>query len=551
MGIMAGSPAMIDTRAQNCEALEPRLVLSGTALSSLHFNGADQFVQVADSPQLRPQSGVTLEAWVKFASVADGQVVGKPFGDNVADSFTLWYQNGKLQGSITKEADHVEFGWQPAANTWYHLAFTFDSASHSYRLNIDGIDVASRSTSSALTYDSHPVLIGSDNDNGVDVLPFNGLIDNARIWDYARPAASILADEKAVLPAHTPGLLAQYTFSEGSGTTTADSSGNGNTGFLGAGSHSPTWSPENAPTDVSNLVISYATIPQTATASKTASISVTITNQSQIAFAGSVSVAFYLSTHTETSPDDVLLKTSTLQLTLLPSKTTIVKTELLIPTTTKAEQFYLHAMLVSTATGGTPQASAVVTKPLTILRLSGVEWEPVFPSSNSLSRLSISFGSNVKRFLSAVDAAGAHPSIITTYRPLERAYLMHWSWLIVKSNINARTIPPKAGVYIDWWHGTQSASRAAAAELLPKFGIGKNKVAPSLSTLHSIGEAADISITWSGTLKIKDASNVVHIISRGPRSSLNAELTKVARTYNVLHYTNAAADENHWSSTGA
>ena len=105
-----------------------RALLSASASSSLSFNGTNDYVQVADSPSLHPQSGVTIEAWVQFASSAGGSIVAKPVGSAAADSFVLWYQNGALHGSIGENLDHIDFPWAPSVNTWYHVAFTFDSA---------------------------------------------------------------------------------------------------------------------------------------------------------------------------------------------------------------------------------------------------------------------------------------------------------------------------------------------------------------------------------------------------------------------------------------
>ncbi len=66
---------------------------------------------------------------------------------------------------------------------------------------------------------------------------FQGQIDEARIWNTARSLSQIQVTKNNEIGA-TAGLLGLWHMNEGSGTTTADSSGGGNPGTLTAG---PTW----------------------------------------------------------------------------------------------------------------------------------------------------------------------------------------------------------------------------------------------------------------------------------------------------------------------
>ena len=188
--------------------------------------------------------------------------MAKPFGSSGADSYVLWYQNGELHGSIGANLDHIDFPWTPLPNRWYDVAFTFDDClAHVPKLYIDGSQVATATaaTSTTLVYDSQAVLIGADNDGGGNLLlQFDGLIDTVRIWNSAESPTQITANLKGILPAGTcTGMLAQWTFSEETGLTTNDSSGNGNGGSLGGGTaaDSPAWNSENAPSVVNHSPI--------------------------------------------------------------------------------------------------------------------------------------------------------------------------------------------------------------------------------------------------------------------------------------------------------
>ncbi len=116
---------------------------------------------------------------------------------------------------------------------------------------------------------------------------------------------------------------------------------------------------------------------------------------------------------------------------------------------------------------------------------------------------------------------GAQVTISATKRPEERAYLMHWSWMIAKGHYDASKVSAKAGVNINWWHGDQAKSEAAAQEMVDGYGINNLQVAPSLKSRHIEGNAIDMSISWSDSLKIKNADGTDVSITSTPRDGTN------------------------------
>ncbi len=96
---------------------------------------------------------------------------------------------------------------------------------------------------------------------------------------------------------------------------------------------------------------------------------------------------------------------------------------------------------------------------------SGAQWVSRFPGSASLSDLELTFKANTERFISAIKAAGGTVSIAATYRPRERAYLMHYASKIARGEIKADKVPAMDGVNIDWVHDTDDASKAAASAM--------------------------------------------------------------------------------------
>ena len=180
--------------------------------------------------------------------------------------------------------------------------------------------------------------------------------------------------------------------------------------------------------------------------------------------------------------------------------------------------------------------------------LSGAAWWNVnqskYPNSTSVTDLDAGFKPKVEAFLKALADAGATYTVGSTRRNANLAYLMHYSWKVAKGLIKASAVPKRAGVDIEWDHGNDTASRKGAQEMVSKFQMVH---IASLTSRHIEGKAIDVTISWSGTLKIKDQQGKLVEIKSAPRNGSNSELQKIGKGYGVVKRT---SDPPHWSTDG-
>src|SRR5690606_37967964 len=108
-------------------------------------------------------------------------------------------------------------------NKWYFLTGTYDGTVS--RIYVNG--AMENSAEYTMTQNSSPLFIGDHNDRGRGM---NGVIDDVKIYNYARTPAQIAYDYNRGAP------VAWYRFDECEGTTIKEHSGNGNNGTLNIGS---------------------------------------------------------------------------------------------------------------------------------------------------------------------------------------------------------------------------------------------------------------------------------------------------------------------------
>jgi hypothetical protein len=182
--------------------------------------------------------------------------------------------------------------------------------------------------------------------------------------------------------------------------------------------------------------------------------------------------------------------------------------------------------------------------------LSGGQWITRFPGSADVADCRDPFRTSLIRFVAALRAAGAAVTISATFRPVERAYLMHWCWMIVKRDIDPTSVPAMPGVAIIWAHPTLQASKAAAQQMVNGYGIGALGTPPALNSKHTARLAVDMSISWAGTLNILDNASRPVAITSTPRTGMNDDLADVGADFGVIKYNGSGVDRPHWSDTG-
>ncbi|UYY59919.1 peptidoglycan-binding domain-containing protein [Sphingomonas sp. S2-65] len=180
--------------------------------------------------------------------------------------------------------------------------------------------------------------------------------------------------------------------------------------------------------------------------------------------------------------------------------------------------------------------------------LSGAAWwqanQGRYPNSARLDDLAPAFRKKVTAFLDALEGAGASVDIASTRRDLRRAQLMSHSWRIARGTLQPDDAPSILGVPIAWQHATPARSRAAAQEMADRFEIAFE---PSLTSLHIEGRAIDMTISWAGTLRIRDHAGRLRSLTTPRSGNTNRDLHAVGASYGVLKL---LSDPPHWSETG-
>ena len=159
--------------------------------SALVFNGTSALVTITDAASLRLTTGMTLEAWVNPATVTNiwRDVIYKG-NDNYYLEGTSTTSGVPAGGGTFGGTGATLFGTAAlAANTWTHLAVTYDGAT--LRLYVNGAQVSSGARTGNLATSANPLQIGGDSLYGQY---FKGIIDEVRVYNLALTPTQIQAD---------------------------------------------------------------------------------------------------------------------------------------------------------------------------------------------------------------------------------------------------------------------------------------------------------------------------------------------------------------------
>ena len=158
--------------------------------NALVFDGSSSWITIPDSPSLHLTTGMTLEAWVNPSTITNNwrDVIYK-FNDAYYLEATSDRGGVPAGGGTFATAGLVLGGAPLVANTWSHLAVTYDGAT--LILYVNGVQVASLSQSGNIGASTSPLQIGGDT---VYSQFFAGTIDEVRVYNQALSQLQIQAD---------------------------------------------------------------------------------------------------------------------------------------------------------------------------------------------------------------------------------------------------------------------------------------------------------------------------------------------------------------------
>lgn len=171
-------------------------------------------------------------------------------------------------------------------------------------------------------------------------------------------------------------------------------------------------------------------------------------------------------------------------------------------------------------------------------------------NSAKIDDLEATFRSDVIAFIEALTKAGATVEVSATKRSKKRAYLFHWSWKISQGKCKPADAEKMVGVEIAWDHGNDAKSKAGALEMVKGFGLAvppRSINPPALTSNHIAGKAVDMTITWSGTIKVKKRDGTEVAVTYMSDPNANTVLHTIGESYGVRKL---KTDSPHWSFNG-
>jgi hypothetical protein len=191
------------------------------------FDGVDDYVDMGDDgfEETICNNGCTISSWINVNSYNPEGTVFSRFdstGENMFIRLRI-HTTGKLYAQISENGStsgtiQTTGGTVLNKNEWYHVVYLYNGSTSklgTISLYLNG-NFYSESASSipidaAQWLDDEHFFIGVY-DDGSHSLPFNGSIDEVRIWDKALTQSEIQAEMNSANPVHTEGLVASYSF---------------------------------------------------------------------------------------------------------------------------------------------------------------------------------------------------------------------------------------------------------------------------------------------------------------------------------------------------
>lgn len=211
------------------------MMAQGNAVS---FDGVNDHVQVASA--LNVTNVYTVEAWIYPTNLTGATIDIPTFGHTIfsasatAGQFPLWvtvYGPNVIVRSWTTSNTGVSYNAGLTVNNWYHIAVTATRGTLT-KLYVNGFEALSFTNNNASTWPGSFTIGAIRPVRTPTNLPFQGLIDEVRVWNVIRTQSEILASMNTPVSPTSPGLVGYWPFDETSGNIAYDLAGTAQNGTL-------------------------------------------------------------------------------------------------------------------------------------------------------------------------------------------------------------------------------------------------------------------------------------------------------------------------------
>lgn len=187
-----------------------------SAQNALDFNpsGSADYVQTT-CPGISGSADRSFEAWVYLSGSPSGNTCISDYGTNAVGSRNTFYINANRQLGFISGGTNANLSSSTNAvplNRWTHVAFVLKNGTG--YLYVDAVQVGTGNLSTVNTPVGNTDLRLGQRVAGGSI-PFDGVIDEYRIWSVARTRTELMASRNDEFCANPSGLAAYYKLNEG------------------------------------------------------------------------------------------------------------------------------------------------------------------------------------------------------------------------------------------------------------------------------------------------------------------------------------------------
>lgn len=227
----SGSPA--DSSGNASTLTNVNTVADGTGKFGIGADlesGNSEYYFVADNAFHSVTGSLTLSAWIRPESVGAGTYHIHAKWDGSNESYRFYQSADELVLEIESGNYVTTNTTNLVALNWYHVAGVYNNLTQTAKIYVNGIEQSTTATGtipSSIGDDTSPFQIGAEDRNNTPKNFYDGIIDEARIYNRA-----LFSSEVQQLYNFAPGPSLHWQFDEGTGSSAFDKSGNGYTGTL-------------------------------------------------------------------------------------------------------------------------------------------------------------------------------------------------------------------------------------------------------------------------------------------------------------------------------